>query len=464
MKQSRWLQCLVLTLLVAVSSFADDGLVKDAESYAAQFGVSVDEGVRRLQLQPAVSELEGALLAEESAAFAGLWIQHEPDYRIVVRFTNRAAAARLKARVAGGPLEKLVETRGARWSLAELGKQQQEVRAHAEQLDMRLESDINVFDNKVEVYTTEPEKLSAKLAAAKTRLPESAGVKRVKQHSVADELIGGVLMGNCSSAFGVRHAFSGELGVLTAGHCADTQYYQGVALPLRNQRVNEHYDVQWNSTCDLVHVSNRFDSGTGIRSASGVVYRDNQTIGALVCKNGGGNGYRCGTIQSKNFDLGPGFHSTFIRVNGLDLRAPGDSGAPWFVGTLAYGIHQGAPADDPNDAIYMAINYAGILNVQVLTYDPGPNCNLLPFADFFSSGYGSYYEFDAETSFDPDGTIVSYTWDFGDGTPPYTTTEPFTTHQFPYGTWIMTMTVTDNEGGTDTMTEIKESCRYFACP
>lgn len=449
--------------MVTVSSFADDALVKDATSYAAQFGVSVDEGVRRLQLQRTVSELEGALVAEESAAFAGLWIQHEPDYRIVVRFTNRGAEGRLKARVAGGPLEKLVETRGARWSLADLEQQQQGVREHAKKLEMRLESDVNVFDNRVEVYTTAPETLSAKLAAAKARLPEGVKVKRVKQHSGADELIGGVGMGNCSSAFGVRHR-SGELGVLTAGHCADTQYYQGVALPLRNQRLDEHYDVQWNSTCDLVHVSNRFDSGAGIRSATGVVPRDNQPVGQYVCKNGAGNGRRCGTIQSKNFDLGHGYHSTFIRVDGIDLRAAGDSGAPWFVETLAYGIHQGYPTDDPNDAIYMAINYAGILNVQVLTYDPGPTCNLVPFADFLSTGYGfGYYEFDARYSNDPDGYIVSYHWDFGDGTA-YTTTEPFTTHQFPIGTWIMTLTVTDNEGATSTMREIKESCRYYGCP
>ncbi len=58
--------------------------------------------------------------------------------------------------------------------------------------------------------------------------------------------------------------------------------------------------------------------------------------------------------------------------------------------------------------------------------------------------------FDATGSIDPDGVISTYTWDFGDGDDG---TGPTPQHTFPAtGTYQVTLTVTDNRGGTDTNT------------
>jgi parallel beta-helix repeat protein len=64
------------------------------------------------------------------------------------------------------------------------------------------------------------------------------------------------------------------------------------------------------------------------------------------------------------------------------------------------------------------------------------------------TGYTVY--FDGSSSYDLDGTIISYRWDFGDNTTSYdiTTTHQYTTN----GTFTVTLTVTDNENGTDTDT------------
>ncbi|MCB1187989.1 PKD domain-containing protein [bacterium] len=60
-------------------------------------------------------------------------------------------------------------------------------------------------------------------------------------------------------------------------------------------------------------------------------------------------------------------------------------------------------------------------------------------------------EFDASASFDLDGSIVEYRWDFDeDGVPDETTTEPLTTHVFmSSGSKLVTVTVVDDSGLTD---------------
>jgi len=69
--------------------------------------------------------------------------------------------------------------------------------------------------------------------------------------------------------------------------------------------------------------------------------------------------------------------------------------------------------------------------------------------------YGNISEptiFNGSNSLDPDGIIVSFYWDFGDGTN-ITETNTTITHQYTdIGTYTVTLTVTDDDGAVDTNT------------
>lgn len=63
--------------------------------------------------------------------------------------------------------------------------------------------------------------------------------------------------------------------------------------------------------------------------------------------------------------------------------------------------------------------------------------------------------FNASKSYDRDGYIVSYEWDFGDGTPIIIETGPITTHAFKNaGNYTVTLTVTDNDGNSGSTSQV----------
>jgi hypothetical protein len=79
--------------------------------------------------------------------------------------------------------------------------------------------------------------------------------------------------------------------------------------------------------------------------------------------------------------------------------------------------------------------------------------NLPPMANFTYSPtfpyVGQAVTFDASGSSDIDGTIVSYEWDFGDGSTGTDVLTPYTYESA--GTFTVTLTVTDDLGATDTL-------------
>ncbi len=80
------------------------------------------------------------------------------------------------------------------------------------------------------------------------------------------------------------------------------------------------------------------------------------------------------------------------------------------------------------------------------TYNPCVMCLVIGDLVFFNASWSASLF----------GTITFYTWNFGDGSPPLNTTNPSINHDYTGqpAQWKVTLTVTDNHGQTDTLTQL----------
>jgi PKD domain len=124
-----------------------------------------------------------------------------------------------------------------------------------------------------------------------------------------------------------------------------------------------------------------------------------------------------------------------VSPDGLNLFVAGGDGHLFGIGPGAALAPKAPPAVDLHAAFGVVVSP-----------------NQAPVASFEATpgSAGSPTQFDASGAADPDGSIVSYDWDFGDGTvardggpsPQHTYTAP--------GTYTVTLVVTDNEGASTT--------------
>lgn len=94
-------------------------------------------------------------------------------------------------------------------------------------------------------------------------------------------------------------------------------------------------------------------------------------------------------------------------------------------------------------------------DIGAYEYDSVTN-NLPPVVNFTLTTTPTYYigdtlTFDASASYDADGTITNYAWQWDDGSPVENTASPSITHSYSAaGAYKVILTITDNTGATDT--------------
>jgi PKD repeat protein len=149
------------------------------------------------------------------------------------------------------------------------------------------------------------------------------------------------------------------------------------------------------------------------------------TAGTPVTFDGSGSSDPDGTIASYDWDFGDGVTGTGVSPT----HTYATDGV--FTVTLTVTDNEGAPSDPATTTANI-----GAVNQPPVADPNGP----------YTGVVGVAVMFDGTGSSDPDGTIVSYDWDFGDGS---TGTGPQPQHAYAApGVYDVTLTVTDDTGDT----------------
>jgi hypothetical protein len=146
-------------------------LDQDAEAYASEYDLDLEEARRRLALQDAIGELNAELTDKERATFAGLWVEHTPEFRMIVRFTERGAET-LMPYIEGGPLEDIAEVRGADATHEDLRAAHQAAMSAVGKLGISVTSAVDVVGNRVEIHVADRVWFAAQLEYAGIELPD----------------------------------------------------------------------------------------------------------------------------------------------------------------------------------------------------------------------------------------------------------------------------------------------------
>jgi hypothetical protein len=355
----------LLALVSATTAVAEavqtrkDALADDAVQYAARFGVSPGEALRRLKVQQASVGVTDGIGREFASRLAGISLEHAPDYRIVVLLTgSEPVAERSTAGVS------IIFRTGAKATHAQA---LDALRKHL--IDFRTDlpsargAGYDQRTGEVVLLVTSADAERIGIEAIRARAEE---VGRVPVRVVVNDLIesdlsvdGGGRVSGVSSVTG-RHnvCTSGfvvtdgaRTGIATAAHCPDDLTYEDrdgntLPLPFAGQWGLAYQDVQVNlsdQASEPLFYSNR-GAGTLRRL---VTWRNASSTraGDFVCHYGESSGYSCAIVELTDYAppgelCGGPCSPTWVTVKGPSC-IPGDSGGPVFSGGVAFGIAKG---------------------------------------------------------------------------------------------------------------------------
>ena len=145
---------IVITLLTAVLATAHAESVDDvvAHTYSQRYQVSPPEAQRRLTLARQAGLLGQRLERERPGTFAGLYVEHQPEFRVIAQFTSNA-----RAELAAYTDNPIYIARSAPRSIALLLAVNRDIAEQLQQAGLEFESALDIKSSEVNVYVRDPE-------------------------------------------------------------------------------------------------------------------------------------------------------------------------------------------------------------------------------------------------------------------------------------------------------------------
>ena len=358
--------------------------------YATDVGVDISEAKQRLKRQDRLGKVIELLEDINRERFAGAWIEHQPEYRVVVRLVGKEPVDLwMKSMVIDGAVPVVFKTQ-ARFTQKELLEAIDLVLPELmEALPALSGTDVDVKTGEIVLTVGNDGVTDYSLNRLRSLLAKSPSihVKKFLSLPIRFEQLdapvsdghtrGGANLSTCTSGFVVKDS-NGVRGYITAGHCGNSQtYYEFGGTSYATTFIDEirdaDQDVQWHTTPHLEYPHFYASSTSSYRTLTSRTTRSSQSVGGYVCHRGKTTGYSCGYIDTKTYKPtytnacnGVTCSSVWVKVSGPSLECyPGDSGGPWFLVYSAYGIYKGqsssgTTASGCNWAFYMASDYFGI--------------------------------------------------------------------------------------------------------
>lgn len=156
-------------------------------------------------------------------------------------------------------------------------------------------------------------------------------------------IYGGDQIIRCTSAFTVHQQGAGgsyPYGIVTAGHCDDAQSDGSYTLSYRGQLSKSLGDMQWNTTSSTTAPGQFYVASGTRRTATGAA---NPVLNGSYCRYGRTSGSSCSTVSNLNQCVTTLTYGTAcgLAFTSGGTSSGGDSGGPWYSGTVGYGIHKG---------------------------------------------------------------------------------------------------------------------------
>ena len=374
-------------------------------SYASDYSVSLTEAQRRLDRIQPLQEILASIRSLESARLAGWGIDHTASFGGWVWLTGDDPPGAAAAAVADAHADVRIRT-GADHSHAELLTAQQGLFRNGAVsrvndgpasgvAAMVAFTGIDMAANAVRIgidpalvavvpggltdtgpVAVTDEAFRAKAAEVTEQLRGHINVNYVVEDgrglSVSATFKGGERMdvefdgarADCTSGFAAKQRGTSVYGIITAAHCKGTSAMRFKSISMHNvtlvPTIRRHgpYVDAWFL---------RIPTGSSHRLVDDYVCRNGDSCdvsgdtskgrmaGAYICHYGVNSGHSCGTIRDINyFPTDPtacyrSCRNTFVYVDGSNLKnCNGDSGGPWYIGGIAYGIHNGGSGRDCN--------------------------------------------------------------------------------------------------------------------